>query len=265
MSNTYLETLGLRPGATKSQIKSAYRKLSKRYHPDVNKSPEAHEQFIAINEAYRFLTEVGPTPHQETVSYDYNPYQREYEDRRRRARAYAQRQAHEAQRRQEASIKYALGIFNSMAYAILAFNLMLCVDYLMPASINEMSVTEIKPVMEGQRAGSARYRYNDYEFDDGVKVRVNKGKNQVKVDQICNVVITPIFSVPKYFDAEVQATTIRYHQSYSIYSVFGYVIPAIFLIAIFYRFILKTLDQKFTLAIVMTAAFCFQLFMFFRF
>ena len=36
-------------------IKKAYRKLSKKYHPDVNKDPFAGSYFLKINEAYNFL------------------------------------------------------------------------------------------------------------------------------------------------------------------------------------------------------------------
>ena len=40
-----------------AQIKSAYRKLAKQYHPDVNDSPDAAEQFREITEAYDTLTD----------------------------------------------------------------------------------------------------------------------------------------------------------------------------------------------------------------
>ena len=45
------------PDATTAQIKSAYRKLAKQYHPDVNDSPDAAERFREITEAYDTLTD----------------------------------------------------------------------------------------------------------------------------------------------------------------------------------------------------------------
>ena len=47
--------LGLKTDATEKDIKSAYFKLAKEYHPDVNKAPEAKEKFATINEAYETL------------------------------------------------------------------------------------------------------------------------------------------------------------------------------------------------------------------
>ena len=51
----YCATLGVSKDATSGQIQKAYRKLARRYHPDVNKSPEAEAKFKEINEAYEVL------------------------------------------------------------------------------------------------------------------------------------------------------------------------------------------------------------------
>ena len=51
----YYKILGLQSTATKEEIKKAYRKLALVFHPDRNKSPNAHEKFIEINEAYLIL------------------------------------------------------------------------------------------------------------------------------------------------------------------------------------------------------------------
>lgn len=51
----YYEILGVKRGAADAEIKSAYRKLARKYHPDVNKTKEAEEKFKEINEAYEVL------------------------------------------------------------------------------------------------------------------------------------------------------------------------------------------------------------------
>ena len=53
----YYALLGVAPDATTAQIKSAYRKLAKQYHPDVNTSSDAAEKFREITEAYDTLTD----------------------------------------------------------------------------------------------------------------------------------------------------------------------------------------------------------------
>ena len=51
----YYAILGLSRGATEEQIKQAYRKLARKYHPDVSKEPDAEEKFKQVAEAYQTL------------------------------------------------------------------------------------------------------------------------------------------------------------------------------------------------------------------
>ena len=48
----YYEVLGLNKNATDDEIKSAFRKLAKKYHPDLNKEPDAEAKFKEVQEAY---------------------------------------------------------------------------------------------------------------------------------------------------------------------------------------------------------------------
>lgn len=58
MSNRdYYDILGLGRNASDDEIKGAFRKLARQYHPDVNKDPDAEEKFKEINEAYGVLSD----------------------------------------------------------------------------------------------------------------------------------------------------------------------------------------------------------------
>ncbi|MBK8117963.1 MAG: DnaJ domain-containing protein [Sulfuritalea sp.] len=51
----YYETLGVPRGATQDEVKHAYRKLARKYHPDVSKDPDAEARFKELGEAYAVL------------------------------------------------------------------------------------------------------------------------------------------------------------------------------------------------------------------
>jgi hypothetical protein len=53
--NDYYSLLGLKPGSSVEDIKKAYRKMARLYHPDLNHSAEAKDLFIGATEAYEFL------------------------------------------------------------------------------------------------------------------------------------------------------------------------------------------------------------------
>lgn len=53
----YYEVLGVSKDASDKEIKSAFRKLAKQYHPDVNKAPDAAEKFKEAQEAYAVLSD----------------------------------------------------------------------------------------------------------------------------------------------------------------------------------------------------------------
>lgn len=57
MEKSLYTTLGIAQNATQDEIKKAYRKLARQYHPDINKAKDAEEKFKEINAAYEILSD----------------------------------------------------------------------------------------------------------------------------------------------------------------------------------------------------------------
>jgi molecular chaperone DnaJ len=53
----YYEVLGVPKNASNDDLKAAFRRLARQYHPDVNKESDAEERFKEINEAYAVLSD----------------------------------------------------------------------------------------------------------------------------------------------------------------------------------------------------------------
>ncbi|CAM2799663.1 DNA-binding protein DnaJ [Legionella steigerwaltii] len=96
MDKDYYKIMGVGEDATEKDIKMAYRKLARKYHPDISKEPNAEEQFKAMGEAYEVLRD---------------PVKRAEYDKYRKNKAFYQQEAHN-QWRPEGSDHYYSGPLN---------------------------------------------------------------------------------------------------------------------------------------------------------
>lgn len=71
----YYEILGIPVNSTIEEIKRAYRKKARLYHPDINPAPDAKDHFISITEAYEFLI-----ANHEKINTDEEAYQKAMDD-----------------------------------------------------------------------------------------------------------------------------------------------------------------------------------------
>lgn len=66
----YYEVLGVDKNASSDEIKKAYRRLAKEYHPDRNKTPEAEEKFKEVSEAYEVLSDESKRANYDRFGFD---------------------------------------------------------------------------------------------------------------------------------------------------------------------------------------------------
>ncbi|REE05656.1 J domain-containing protein [Marinoscillum furvescens] len=262
MQNHYLNLLELEPGATKQDVKAAYRRLSKKYHPDLNKHPEAREQFIAITEAYNFLMKVGPTPHQEQVNYDYNPAQDEYERWRQDARERARRKAHEIQKMRMETIRKTFYVMDIILLGAMVFNLLLALDYSLPYREHEQEVVGVSRVYEKSK-GRAIYRYDDVQFTD-FRMRFDQGEVVLKeLGKQATVRASAIFRQPISATLMLDGEPRVVAQIYSVYATFSFLIPFQFLVLGLYRYVTKRLDPKIGVGLLAIFTAIIQLYLFY--
>ena len=70
----YYKTLGVQKSATAADVKKAYRKLARQYHPDVNKSADASRKFKEVNEANEVLSDPDKRKRYDTLGPDWERY-----------------------------------------------------------------------------------------------------------------------------------------------------------------------------------------------
>lgn len=70
----YYKTLGVSKDATAADLKKAYRKLARQYHPDVNKSADASKRFKEVNEANEVLSDPAKRTRYDTLGPDWERY-----------------------------------------------------------------------------------------------------------------------------------------------------------------------------------------------
>lgn len=264
--NQYLRILELEPGATKLEIKRAYRELSKRYHPDVSKDENAREKFIEINEAYKFLTDVGPRPatiNASAPAYDYDPKSRAYEDWRVKARAFAQRRAREAIRRQGILIKSYLRGFDMLLIVIVVFNLFLILDSHLPLVAFGDQGEGNHEILKASSTYFDILFVNDHvlHLEAGVLDPIRK----MGTYQSATVYATPILDKPLYLDLMIRGKNYRFEQSAGVYGFFAVLIKIILLLGLIYKIVMRTLDAQLTMSILLMFVSVFQLLIFIKY
>jgi curved DNA-binding protein len=81
MARDLYEVLGLGRSASADEIQQAYRRLARKYHPDVNKDPEAEDRFKDVNEAYTVLSDPATRKRYDRFGEDFRSIPEDYDER----------------------------------------------------------------------------------------------------------------------------------------------------------------------------------------
>ncbi|MFD9573406.1 DnaJ C-terminal domain-containing protein [Streptomyces sp. NPDC059982] len=81
MARDFYEVLGVSRSASQDEIQQAYRKLARKYHPDVNKAPDAEERFKDLNEAYSVLSDPKTRARYDRFGEDFRQVPEDFDER----------------------------------------------------------------------------------------------------------------------------------------------------------------------------------------
>ncbi|MDT3445355.1 MULTISPECIES: DnaJ C-terminal domain-containing protein [unclassified Pseudofrankia] len=81
MARDYYEVLGVGRGASAEEIQQAYRRLARRYHPDVNADPAAEERFKEVGEAYHVLSDPKTRARYDRFGEDFRRLPEDFDER----------------------------------------------------------------------------------------------------------------------------------------------------------------------------------------
>ncbi|GHH84839.1 molecular chaperone DnaJ [Streptomyces sulfonofaciens] len=81
MARDFYSVLGVSRDAGQDDIQQAFRRLARRYHPDINKDPAAEERFKELNEAYSVLSDPGTRRRYDRFGEDFRQVPEDYEER----------------------------------------------------------------------------------------------------------------------------------------------------------------------------------------
>ena len=264
--NRYLEVLGLQPGVTEKEIKSAYRRLAKKYHPDVNPGEDAKRKFIEINEAYNFLTNVGPTPHEEEVTYNYNPTAQEYDARRAWARAKAEQAEREAREQLGIFFRKVNRVVALLTIPLVIFNVIIISDMLRSDVQKSTAEVYFNPLDKyGNPSPSTEvFQVAEWNLDNYTAYEVYSENFIANPDSVV-LYLTPTFKKLNYVEFFKNGYSKVLFNPYNAYNlfVFKFIVAASFLAIAFFHATPSFSTNKITLAIVLLFIVIIEGFIFF--
>lgn len=233
------EVLGVGKDASEHEIKTAYRSLAKKYHPDRNHTDEAKQRIKDINEAYEILSDpTKKSAYDNQGNYDYQQtetYVYEEDAREVYRREYLRRKSQEAKEKRERELILKKKIHRFLwllSSPLLLLALVLLIDYFLPTT------TYHEPALRGwqQRLSYSRnsrgplvsyIETENFILEVPSEIHINydydRGENLI-------IEATPILKAPRLITATINNQYYSFSSPGTVY-VFGIALPCLLFIS----------------------------------
>ena len=234
------EVLGVSRGASAEEIRKAYRALAKKYHPDVNSSPDAARMTAMINEAYDVLTSTPKENVYDPFSFTAPPipedpvevYKREYKARK----------IKEAREKALMKAKFESGLYSfirNLMYLIALFSLLVIADYFLPPRVEvDTPLYGYQRSYRGKRGSGVMSYMKTSRYELRVPDNLHIDYDYYAEKKLpLYIEFTPIFNSLKRIGVSYEKYAVVYDAPSSIYRFLFFPIPYIllFLCIVFIR------------------------------
>ncbi len=215
MFKDYYKILEIHRLATDEEIKKSFRRLALLFHPDKNHSPQAHDLFVEINEAYNVLSDLEKKKKYDEiydlrlqiVSQNPQPPPQKFH------------KVYRKKKREKAKLNvFYVEITRLLVMASFALSLLLLFDYILPAEKIQQTVI-------------SRFHTTTSYFSDIVKTQDKEfpidmyiAAEYIRDGQKISIYLTPTFKIVKEIEVQTFYETKNFTPHYSIFSVFSFFI-----------------------------------------
>lgn len=197
--------LEVSPTATREEIRAAYKRLAKMYHPDINKSASAHTLFQHISESYRILYDPGARARYDatrTASYTYREYAPQDPEPRTRQQTAHRRNPHSYRSAPPLRQEDLIRPYMKYAYAVSWFGfilaILLTIDFMGPAVTHQETIASTY-VLPGASYDHEYGRPQLIYTEEGTRMEVRAGRETIVLTEgIAEVEKTPILGYPRH-------------------------------------------------------------------